>query len=149
MRKLTREEYIETIHVLQKDCGLAKTGQIAGHMGVRPPSVTQMLVKLQDEGLVEYEPYLGARLTPAGMKMAKELMARHKVIADFLEILGIGREIAEKDACTMEHHMTRESAARLKKFVEFIQSAPKDPQWIERFRAYCETGERECEVKER
>jgi len=148
MRKLTKEEYIETIHVLQKECGRAKTGQIAGHMGVRPPSVTQMLAKLQDEGLVGYEPYLGAKLTPAGMKLARELMARHKAIADFLEILGIDREVAEKDACAMEHHMTRESAARLKQFVEFVQSTPRE-KWMERFRTYCETGERECEVKGR
>ena len=147
MRKLTKEEYIETIHVLQKENGRAKTGHIAEHMGVRPPSVTQMLAKLQGEGLVEYEPYLGARLTPAGAKIARELMARHRVIANFLVILGIDREAAEKDACAMEHHMTGESAVRLKKFVEFIQTAPRDPQWVGKFLKYCETGEREC-VKE-
>lgn len=144
MKRLTKEEYIETIHILQKEAGRAKTGRIAEHMGVRPPSVTQMLAKLQGEGLVEYEPYLGARLTAPGMKLAKELMARHRVIADFLVILGIDRDTAERDACAIEHHMSPESAARLKQFVEFIQSAPRDPQWIERFRRFCETGEREC-----
>lgn len=144
MRKLTREEYIETIHVLQKESGRAKTGRIAAHMGVRPPSVTQMLGKLQSDGLVEYEPYLGAKLTPKGNKLARELMARHRVIADLLEILGIENEQAEKDACVIEHHMSPESAERLKKFVEFVQAAPKDPQWVVRFRRYCETGEREC-----
>ncbi len=141
MKRLTREEYIEAIHVLQKPVGRAKTGQIAAHMGVRPPSVTQMLIKLKDEGLVDYEPFVGAKLTPKGNALARELMARHKVIADLLEILGIDRETAEKDACVIEHHMSRESAARLKQFVEFVQSAPRDPQWVERFRKYCEGGE--------
>ena len=144
MRQLTKEEYIETIYDLQKAGGRAQTGQIARVMEVRPPSVTQMLVKLQEDGLVEYEPYVGARLTRKGNKLAKELLARHRVIADFLEILGIDREQAEKDACVIEHHMSPTSAKRLKQFVEFVQSAPRDPQWVERFRKYCETGEREC-----
>jgi DtxR family Mn-dependent transcriptional regulator len=142
MKQLTKEEYIEAIHALQKP--MAKTGEIANRMGVRPPSVTQMLVKLKDDGLVEYEPFIGARLTRKGEKVAAELMARHRVIADFLAILGIDRELAERDACVIEHHMSRESAARLKQFVEFIQSAPRDPQWVGKFRKYCETGEREC-----
>jgi len=137
MRKVTKEEYIETIHVLQKLGGRAKTGQIAGHMGVRPPSVTQMLVKLQGEGLVEYEPFIGAKLTPAGAKLARELMARHRVIGDFFEILGIEADIAERDACVIEHHMSKESAARLRKFVEFVQSSPRDPKWVGKFREYC------------
>ncbi len=144
MKRLTKEEYIETIHVLQKTGGRAKTGEIAARMGVRPPSVTQMLAKLQDEGLVAYEPFMGAKLTPKGARLAKDLMARHRVIADFLEILGIDSETAENDACLIEHQMSTESAERLKRFVEFIQSAPRDPQWVERFRKYCETGEREC-----
>ena len=144
MRRVTKEEYIEAIFALQKAGKKAQTGQIAENMDVKPPSVTEMFGKLQDEGLVNYEPYLGAELTPKGNKLAKELIARHKVIADFLEILGIERNIAETDACVIEHHMSPESAMRLKQFVEFIQTAPKDPLWIERFRAYCETGERDC-----
>jgi len=145
MRRVTKEEYIEAIYALQKLGKKAQTGQIADNMDVKPPSVTEMLGKLQDEGLVKYEPYLGAELTSKGEKLAKELIARHKIIADFLEILGIERDNAETDACVIEHHMSKESAQRLKQFVEFIQTAPKDPLWIERFRTYCETGERDCD----
>ena len=141
MRKLTKEEYIETIDNLQKGNGRAQTGKIAQQLGVRPPSVTQMLGKLQGEELVEYEPYLGAKLTSKGQRLAMELSSRHRVIADFLEILGINEDLAETDACVIEHHMSRESAARLKQFVEFIQSTPRDPKWVERFRTYCETEE--------
>jgi DtxR family Mn-dependent transcriptional regulator len=143
LRKLTKEEYIETIHSLQGS-GRAKTGDIARALGVRPPSVTQMLSKLQEEGLVGYEPYLGAVLTRKGRRLAGDLMARHKVIADFLEILGIDRVTAERDACVIEHHLSPASAARLNQFVEFVQSSPRDPQWIARFLRYCDTGEREC-----
>lgn len=145
MRRITKEEYIEIIFALQKDSERAQTGQIAQHMDVKPPSVTEMLGKLQDEGLVNYEPYLGAELTSRGEKLARKLVETHRVIADFLVILGIDEEQAEKDACVIEHHMSKVSAMRLKQFVEFIQTAPKDPLWIERFRIYCETGERGCD----
>ena len=144
MRRVTKEEYIEAIYALRKPGQKVQTGQIAELMDIKPPSVTEMLGKLQDEGLVNYEPYLGTELTSKGEKLACELIARHKVIADFLEILGIDRTIAEADACIIEHHMSPESALRLKQFVEYIQSAPKDPQWIEKFKTYCETGERDC-----
>ena len=144
MRRVTREEYIEVIFELCEEGQKVQTGQIAERMDVKPPSVTEMLGKLQDDGLVKYEPYIGVELTAKGKKLAMELMATHKVIADFLEILGIDRENAEIDACVIEHHMSKESAQRLKQFVEFIQTAPKDPLWIEMFKTYCETGERDC-----
>ena len=147
MRRVTKEEYIETIFMFEKKGGKAQTGQIAEHMAVKPPSVTEMLGKLQDEGLVNYEPYQGATLTEKGRTMADELMARHKVIAEFLEIIGVDEELAEEDACTIEHHVSRASAEQLRKFVEFIRTAPRDPQWIENFKKFCETGERECKGK--
>ena len=143
MRRVTKEEYIETIHAIEKDEIRAQTGQIAEMMDVKPPSVTEMLQKLQDEGLVEYEAYLGAKLTSKGNKLAEELMARHKVIADFLEIIGVERELAEQDACQIEHHVSKVTAERLQEFVRFVQEAPRDPKWIEHFKTYCETGERE------
>ena len=144
MKRTTKEEYIETIFALQKGTERVQTGQIAQRMDVKPPSVTEMLGKLQDEGFVNYEPYLGAELTVKGKKLAKELVETHRVISDFLEILGIDKDMAEQDACIIEHHMSKESALRLKMFVEFIQTAPKDPKWIENFLLYCETGERDC-----
>ena len=147
MRRVTKEEYIETIFKFAKKGGKAQTGQIAEHMDVKPPSVTEMLGKLQDEGLVKYEPYLGATLTDKGNKLAEELMARHKVIADFLEIIGVEREKADNDACQIEHHVSKATAEQLRKFVEFIRTAPRDPQWIENFKKYCETGKRECGKK--
>ena len=148
MRRTTKEEYIETIFALQKGTDRVQTGQIAQRMDVKPPSVTEMLGKLQDEGLVNYEPYLGAELTTKGKKLAKELVETYRVISDFLEILGIDKDMAEQDACIIDHPMSQESAQRLKMFVEFIQTAPKDPKWIENFLLYCETGERDCRTED-
>ncbi len=148
MRQKTIEEYIETIYVLEKKEGCAHTGRIAAEMNVKPPSVTEMLQKLQNEGVVRYEAYAGATLTLSGKKKARELMKRHRVIADFIEIIGVERGAAEIDACQIEHHVSSKTMRRLEKFVEFIHSAPHDPKWIEHFKHYYETGERsECEAR--
>jgi len=141
MRQKTMEEYIEIIHALEIRDGRAATGRIATEMKVRPSSATEMLRKLQHEGLLQYETYAGATLTESGRKLALDLKCKHKVIADFLEIIGVDRSVAERDACQMEHHVGRETMERLKRFVQFASLSPSEPLWIENFRRYCETGE--------
>lgn len=141
MRQKTMEEYIEIIHALEIREGRAATGRIAAEMKVKPSSATEMLKKLQHEGLLKYETYAGATLTDSGKKLALELKGKHKAIADFLEIIGVDRSIAERDACQMEHHVGQETMERLKRFVQFASLSPSEPLWIENFRRYCETGE--------
>jgi Mn-dependent DtxR family transcriptional regulator len=135
------EEYIETISSLEDREGRAQTGKIASEMNVRPSSATEMLQKLQEEGLLRYEIYSGATLTPAGKKMAQDLDKKHGVIADFLEIIGVTKSVADADACQIEHHVSRESVEQLEKFVEFAKCSLHDPKWMKNFRKYCETGE--------
>jgi DtxR family Mn-dependent transcriptional regulator len=142
IKRKTTEEYVEIIFVLQNRNGSAKTGEISSEMVIRPSSVTEMLQKLQEEGFILYEPYKGAQLTDAGKKLAQELMKKHKIIADFLEIIGVQRDLAEADACQIEHHVTRKTLQRLGKFVEFINDAPHEPKWIEHFNYYVQTGKR-------
>lgn len=142
MKRKTTEEYVEIIFVLQNRFGSAKTGEISSEMSIRPSSVTEMLQKLQQEGFIQYEPYKGAVLTDTGKKLAQELMKKHKIIADFLEIIGVQRDLAESDACQIEHHVTRKTLQRLGKFVEFINDAPHEPKWIEHFNYYVQTGKR-------
>jgi DtxR family Mn-dependent transcriptional regulator len=142
MKRKTTEEYIETIYVLQNRDGKAKTGKISSEMSVQPSSVTEMLQKLQEQGYIKYEAYKGATLTDFGKKIACELMKKHKIIADFLEIIGIERELAETDACQIEHHVTVKTSERLGRFVEFINNAPQEPKCIEHFNHYIKTGKR-------
>lgn len=146
-KKKTIEEYIEVIYVLQKKDGRAHTVRIASEMEIKPPSVTEILHKLQGEGYIIYQTHRGAVLTPSGEKIAKKLMKKHKVIADFLEIIGIKSELAEIDACQIEHHVSKETMNRLEKFVEFVNNAPHDPKWISHFEHYCKTSQRvKCEL---
>ncbi|MDM7934736.1 MAG: metal-dependent transcriptional regulator [Methanothrix sp.] len=141
MRKKTMEEYLEVIDLLQRKDGRAQTGRIASEMRVRPSSATQMLRKLQREGLLEYRTYEGAALTPAGLRVAEELGRRHRALADFLEIIGLDEEAAERDACQIEHHISRSALEQLEKFVQFACISGHEPGWVSSFRRYCETGE--------
>ena len=141
MRQKTVEEYIEIIHALETQEGRAATGRIASEMRVKPSSATEMLKKLQKEGLLQYETYAGATLTDSGRRLALELKSKHKAIADFLAIIGVDRRVAERDACQMEHHIGQETMERLERFVQFANLTSCEPLWIENFKRYCETGQ--------
>jgi len=138
MRKKTIEEYIETISSLEDREGRAQTGRVASRMNVKPSSATEILQKLQGEGLLKYETYSGATLTPAGKKLARDLNRKHGVIAEFLEIIGVEKSVADADACQIEHHVSRESFEQLEKFVEFAKGSLHDPEWIDSFRKFCD-----------
>ena len=146
MKQKTLEEYLEVIYLLEKRNDQAKTGEISSELDVKPPSVTEMLRKLEKEGYLEYERYEGVRLTDSGKNIAKNLMESHETIADFLEIIGLEKEQAELDACELEHLISKKTLRKLKKFIEFIDDAPDEPRWIEHYRHYLKTGERKkCE----
>ncbi len=140
MRQKTIEEYVEAIYALEERGGRAQTGMIAQEIDVKPPSVTEMLQKLEREGLVRYESYTGATLTPSGRAMARDLMGRHRVLAEFLGLLGVDPETAETDACQVEHHVSAETVERLERFVVFVRSAPEGRACMERFGRHRERG---------
>ena len=145
MKTKTIEEYIEVIYALQKRHGHVHTNDVASVLGVAPPSVTEMMQKLSTKKLVNYVPYRGVTLTSSGEKMARELLNKHRTLAQFLEILGVDNKDAEIDACQIEHHVSSQTIEKLHSFVEFVQEAPRDQLWLANFRHFCETGERlEC-----
>ncbi|MHA1230123.1 MAG: metal-dependent transcriptional regulator [Candidatus Helarchaeota archaeon] len=151
MRKITKEQYLEIIYLLQEQHGFAHTGDIADLLNIKAPSVSEMLAKLEKNGLIEYEPYKGARLSEKGMELAKQLIKKHETIADFLKMIGVDKNTAELDACKIEHHISDTSMDKLVKFLEFIKSAPYKPIWLENFLEFLKTGTRPncqtCPVK--
>jgi DtxR family Mn-dependent transcriptional regulator len=128
------ESYIETIYALESKDGTAHTGHIAAMLDIKPASVTEMIQKLSEKRLVKYEPYHGVSLTAKGRQLAEELMQRHKILAEFLIILGVDSETANFDACQIEHYVTPATMKRLTKFVEFIQGSSEKPEWLMRFK---------------
>lgn len=68
------EEYLEAIYDIQEETSkVAKTGELAKILNVKPSSVTEMLIKLRDMGYVDYQPYKGAKLTRKGKSLQGEL----------------------------------------------------------------------------
>lgn len=136
----TEEDYLRSIYELSLENRYATVSEIARKLGVRPPSVTDMMKKLGDEGYIVYRPYKPIILTEKGKKVAENISHKHSVLRNFLKIIGIDEDIAEEDACGIEHHLHPETIDRLTKFVEFVEKMPKHPRWLEHFEEYLRTG---------
>jgi DtxR family transcriptional regulator, Mn-dependent transcriptional regulator len=113
------EEYLETIfYLITKNRSPAKTKQISEELNVSPPSVTEMIKKLNSSGLVEYTPYQGVELTEKGTDEAIKIKRKHQVLETFLvDILDFDRKEAHREACELEHAV---SDAVLEKLYEFM-----------------------------
>jgi Fic family protein len=78
------EEYLEAIYAFNEKGETAKNADLAGRLKVSPPSVTQMIQKLAEEGLVTYEPYRGVTLTGSGTARAQKVVRKHRLLERFL-----------------------------------------------------------------
>ncbi len=147
----TEEDYLRAIYDLTLEKGYATVSDIASRLNVRPPSVTDMMKKLGEEGYISYEAYKPVVLTEMGKKAAEDISHKHIILRDFLRIIGIDDRIAEEDACGIEHHLHKETINRLTKFVEFVEKAPRHPRWLEHFEEYIKNGKipEECLCEDR
>jgi len=121
------EEYLEAIYSFNEKGRLAKNSELAKRLKVAPPSVTQMVQKLAEEGLVEYEPYRGAFLTGKGTALAQNVVRKHRLLERFLhDVLGIGLDKVHEEACRLEHGLSDEAAAALCKVMDTPEVCPDD-----------------------
>ena len=127
MRKNIAEEYLETILYLTRDGDRAKTRDIAKAMDIKPPSVSEMLLKLRDQGLIDYAPYEGARLTEQGRAQAVQMERKHQLLETFLvDTLGVERDDAHDEACEMEHSISESTVDRICAFLGHPRYCPDD-----------------------
>lgn len=141
MRKKTIEDYVELVYDLEKEKKIVHTNDVAKKLGINPASVTEIFQKLSDEGFINYEKYGGACLTEKGKKVAIKIKEKHDVIMEFLILLGVDKEIAEQDACEMEHFLHRETMDTVIKFVEVVKKCEFTPFWLERLKEYVRSGD--------
>lgn len=96
-------DYVKVIHALSAD-EAASTSKIASALGVAAASVSNMLARLHDDGLVSYEAYRGATLTPRGEREALRLLRRHRLVETFMiERLGYTWDEVHDEAEAIEH----------------------------------------------
>src|ERR1700683_891069 len=97
------EDYLERILELINSKGYARVADIAQGLKISQASVTNMVQRLDAEGLLKYEKYRGLVLTTAGETLARNIMLRHHLLTDFLRTLGIREEAIYHDVEGMEH----------------------------------------------
>ncbi len=131
------EQYLETIHRIEREGGTASVSDIAEVMGVKAPSVTYVMQKLSqpEYGLVNYEKYNRAvSLTEKGRSIAMRLENIHSTLRWFFEMIGLDPQIADTDACEIEHFMHPETVAKLLEFVEWVRDEPEAGEMLLSFR---------------
>jgi Mn-dependent DtxR family transcriptional regulator len=81
-----------------------------------------MLQRLNESGHVNYERYRGISLTESGVAVAKNMHDRHGVLADFLKMIGVDEDTANRDAEGIEHHLHSETLKKLEEFIRLVKS---------------------------
>jgi Mn-dependent DtxR family transcriptional regulator len=84
-----------------------------------------MLQRLSESGHLDYEKYRGVRLTEEGTKAAKNICERHDLLAQFLKMIGVDENTANRDAEGIEHHLQSETLKRLEEFVKIVKKNPE------------------------
>ncbi|MBN1616009.1 MAG: metal-dependent transcriptional regulator [Spirochaetales bacterium] len=117
----SKQDYLETILSFASETGQARSVDIARTLGVSRASVNKSLGALKESGLVEHEHYGDIKLTEKGLQLAKAVRARHDALKTFLsQILGVSADVAEQDACRMEHAISKETALKLEEYLKKV-----------------------------
>ena len=108
------QDYLKEIYKLRTDGGKVTTTALAKRLHVSPASVSAMVKKLAALGLAEHVPYRGVDLTPAGERVALEVVRHHRLLELYLaETLGIAVESVHAEADRLEHVLSDELEARI------------------------------------
>lgn len=116
----TAEDYVEIIYKLGLTAAekLVRTTDVVKELQVAQPTVTKVLTRMKREGLVHILPRQGIELTPMGENLAKQSLARHELVLQWLRSLGVSEAQSELDAEGIEHHLSEESLHAIKKFLD-------------------------------
>lgn len=119
------EEYLEILYKLSPKGEMVSTSQISESLKIAPASVTQMLKKLSEQGYVQYSPYKGAVLTKDGLKIAKKVTRKHRLLERFLcDVLKIKNHKIHEQACEMEHSLSDDAERALCHLLEHPDKCP-------------------------
>jgi Mn-dependent DtxR family transcriptional regulator len=118
------EDYLERILGLINSKGYARVVDIAAALKISQASVTNMVQRLDAEGLVKYEKYRGLILTAGGKTLARRIAHRHKLLTDFLTLLGLDEKVIYHDVEGMEHHVSAPTLRAIEALTEQLRRRP-------------------------
>lgn len=120
-----RQDYIQAIYRLSKDKGYTSNKNISDYFSISRPSVSEMIKKLVDDGLVIQERNK-IHLSDLGDREAKEILSKHRIWECFLvDVLGLSGEIVHDQSDLLEHVTSEEMFAALNKFLSYPTISPK------------------------
>lgn len=120
----TVEDYLERILELINTKGYARVVDIATRLEISQASVTNMVQRLDAEGLLKYEKYRGLVLTTAGEELARNITLRHQVLTDFLQLLGLDAQTIFRDVEGMEHHLSPPTVVAIQNLTGHLKRQP-------------------------
>ncbi|PAK64875.1 DtxR family transcriptional regulator [Staphylococcus caprae] len=120
-----KEDYLKAILTNDGDVSFVSNKQLSQFLNIKPPSVSEMIGRLEKEGYVETKHYKGARLTEAGLNQTLDIIKRHRLLELFLiEILHYNWEEVHQEAEILEHRISDLFVERLDKTLNYPETCP-------------------------
>lgn len=109
------EDYLEAILMIQERQGYVRSIDVSVELGVTKPSVSYATRRLRENGFITVDDNGHLRLTETGQEIASRIYERHQVLTAVLLNLGVSPATAAEDACKLEHDLSVESFAAIKR----------------------------------
>ncbi len=119
-----RDDYLEQILHLIEEKGYARPIDISQRLEISQASVTNMLQKLDADGLVKHVKYRGTTLTEEGLRIARAIIDRHETLTRFLSLFNIDQDTIYRDVEGMEHHVSRATLEAIRAVTDHLQKHP-------------------------
>lgn len=118
------EDYLEMVFRLSELKGYARMSNLAQALNVQPSSASAMVQKLAEAGYLEYRRYGMIELTVPGRELGRYLLYRHRIIEEFLSLIGVSAELlAETEK--IEHNVSHNTVERIRRLITFFTEKPE------------------------
>lgn len=115
------EDYLEAILMLSEKKDGVHAVDICNQLKITKPSVSVMLKKLKEDGYITIDSHNHLHLTDKGLPIAEKIYERHKILTELLLKIGVGEDIAEDDACKIEHDLSDETFEKIRQYYYKIE----------------------------
>jgi Mn-dependent DtxR family transcriptional regulator len=114
----TIENYLETIYILLQKNEVVRSIDVVNEMGLSKPSISNMMKQLREKDLVDMDSSGHISLTRTGLAVARTVYERHVLLTEALIRIGVSPKTAREDACKIEHVLSPETFAQIKKHIQ-------------------------------
>lgn len=145
--------HLLAVQTLKKEHGYVRGTDIAGYLQITRGSVSITIKKLKDKGYIEEDQNKFLSLSDKGAELVNAVLTKRRMVEKFLaQVLGVSPELAEEDACKIEHLLTQETSLKLLSFMGYFFSDSKEARLFrkrfEKFSYDCLHHEESCSICE-